>query len=335
MVKSIWQNIFEKEILTDNSTIKYEEDEYRTSITDVSNENNIIVESRSVSAENFVLPSRSYLLIRFKLVKADGTNYANGDNMTLLNGWSLFSRVELLLNGASVDIVDFPGHVDTILGLLEDPEDYEAKGSLQYRYYDTKNGTDNATETEIRSDTLAHYLSANMGQAARVARCQTTGSQDAWIKLPLRNVLGICKCDKPMRGVQVQLRLTKETNYNRNLLRAAGAADGRTVISKVSLIMPTAKPHLDIFAEINKRLVSKERIPIDYQRIWCNFYTGLTGTDLVQRLLSNTRRPRHVFLAISAAARIADQTRNALTYDLPAGVRGSVKVGNVYFLQQF
>src|SRR5688572_26446849 len=130
MVKSIWQNIFEKEILTDNSTIKYEEDEYRTSITDVSNENNIIVESRSISAENFMLPSRSYLLIRFKLVKADGTNYANGDNMALINGWSLFSRVELLLNGASVDIVDFPGHVDTIVGLLEDPKDFEAKGSV-------------------------------------------------------------------------------------------------------------------------------------------------------------------------------------------------------------
>lgn len=192
MNKSMWQRIFEKELLTDNSTIKYEEDEYRTSITDVSNENNIIVESRSISAENFVLPSRAYLLLKCKIVKlADGTNYNNGDNIGLLNGWSLFSRVELLLNGDSVDIVDFPGHVDTILGLLQDPEDYESKGSLEYRYFDTKNGVNQATETEIRVDNLAHYLATNLGQVARVKR-----NTDCWVpgfldKTPVKERLGL------------------------------------------------------------------------------------------------------------------------------------------------
>lgn len=155
MNRSVWERIFEKELLTDSSTIKYEEDEYRTSITDVSNENNVVVESRSISAENFVLPSRSYLLVRCKLIKlADGANYNRGENIGLVNGWSLFSRVELLLNGASVDLVDYPGHVDTILGLVQDPESYESKGSLEYRYYDARNGTDQATETETRLDQL-------------------------------------------------------------------------------------------------------------------------------------------------------------------------------------
>src|SRR5690606_5004825 len=128
------------------------------------------------------------------------------------------------------------------------------------------------------------------GQRALVARCQSAGSQEFWLRLPLRNVIGFCQADKPYRGVQIQLRLTKETNYNRNILHGNGIADGKTLISKVSLNMPTAKPQLSSFADINRRLINKEKIPVNYERIWCNIYTNLTGSDLAQRLLSNSRR---------------------------------------------
>ena len=49
------------------------------------------------------------------------------------------------MNGTLVDSCDYPGYVDTILGLLEDESDYATK---EYRYYDPAGGSA-AAETTI------------------------------------------------------------------------------------------------------------------------------------------------------------------------------------------
>jgi len=367
MESSTWANIFQKEILTDHATIKYWEEEYRTPISDVTNEMNIIVESRAIGDETFVLPSRSYLLCQGKVVKAaNGAEYNAGDNIALVNGWQAFRKVEMYMNGTLVDSCDYPGYVDTILGLLDDESDYATKGSLEFRYYDPVGGSAaveyainlrsipgiasadgaggtvsvaNAGETASHFNTFRNYLigiaGANSAQAARVAR-SSLGTGTFWFKLPLRNVLGLAKCDKPERGIQLQIRLTRETDNNRVLLKGVLANnnpvdDGKLIISKVSLMMPSAKPHIDVFKDLNDRLRASEPVPLDYQRIWCNTYPAIAGGSISTRLLSNARRPRHVFLALQATARFADQTRNSLLFDAPNSLVGSVRVGNQEF----
>jgi len=362
MESSTWANIFQKEILTDHATIKYMEDEYRTPNSDVSAEPNIVIESRAIGAETFVLPSRAYLLVKAKIKKGDDSNFTADDNIALVNGWQSFRKVEMYMNGTLVNQCDYPGYVDTILGLIDDEKDYDTKGSLEYRYYDNINGkvavADNSAgnyfktlldveasvgKNDAGAVDLDNYLIRNHAQVARVAR-SSLGAGDFWFKLPLRNVLGLCKVDKPLRGIQLQLRLTKETEMVNVLLkssvRPAGIlntvgtdtiVDGKLVISKVSLMMPSAKPHIDVFKDLNDRLRTSEPIPLDYQRIWCNFFTNKTGASVTERLMSNSRRPRHVFLGIQIKDRHKDQKRNPLIFDLPASVVGHVRVGNQAF----
>jgi len=366
MESSTWANIFQKEILTDHATIKYMEDEYRTPTSDVSAEPNIVIESRAIGAETYVLPSRAYLLVKAKITKGNGTNFTAGDNIALVNGWQSFRKIEMYINGTLVNHCDYPGYVDTILGLLDDEKDYDTKGSLEYRYYDNINGQvavggplnadgrrkiDLDVEASVGKNAqaavadFANYLLRNHAQIARVARSSLAGGE-FWFKLPLRNVLGLCKVDKPLRGIQLQLRLTKETEMVDLLLkssvRPAAAADndpatadtivdGKLIISKVSLMMPSAKPHIDVFKDLNDRLRSSEPIPLDYQRIWCNFFTNKTGASITERLMSNSRRPRHVFLGIQMNDRHKDQKRNPLIFDLPTSVVGHVRVGNQAF----
>lgn len=395
MSYTLWSEYFEGDQLTDYSTVKFEEDRYTTSVIDISSDLNLTLQTRLVSAENFVLPSEAYLEVDYQLLKAvDSTAFAATDNIALVNGWSLFSKAELIYNGMSMETVDDPGTVSQMMGLLEDPEDYKSKGSLEYRFYDsnkqqtwvetaagaaaatpsdavikvplpasvaTADGADLATtqalanslKAWVNSNAVSYQTSAsnsNKGQEARLARCPPN-STDNWIKLKLSDVFGICKVNKPVRGIQIELRLTKETNFNKCLMRGPAAvapgvasraltAEGKVVAKRMNLIMPSLKPHSDIFMKLNEKLVSKEAIPLDYQRIWCKAYGekdvgGVGTTNYSKRILSNTKRPRHCFIALQNAERRSPsanpQTLNPLLFDMPTAVRAYVQVGNIRF----
>lgn len=382
-----WSEIFQEEQLTDYSTTRYEEDFYTTATFDTTGVTNPIVESRIVSKENFVLPSEAYLLVNYQLLKqADGTPFEATDNIALVNNWALFSKVELMYNGVNIETVDNPGMVAQTLGLLEDPKDYESKGSLEYRYYDTvKNGKyveqgdgtitngvydgiipgppptriniadDAATlAADIKKILNQQFLPAltddvNEGQVQRLKRAPADNT-DNWIKLRLKDVFGICKVAKPVRGIQIQVRLTLENNWNRALLRGPVKANptndvqrgltdkGVAIVKRISLYMPSLKAHYEAFNMINEKLNSKEPIPFDFQKVWSDIKrdaVGGAGTiDYSVRLLSNTKRPRHVFIGIQNSQRhkptidANGQLLNPMIFDLPTAVSGNVQIGN-------
>lgn len=391
MSHQVWSEYFEGEQLTDYSTVKFEEDRYTTQVIDVSGVDNPQIQTRFVSAESFVLPSEAYLEVEYKIMRTDGvTPFLATDNIALINGWSLFKTAELYYNSGNMETVDNPGTVSHVLGLLEDPEDYKSKGSLEYRFYDTNKqqtwketaaGANGAAPSDavigvpvipvaaivdgggapalatnvnayINSSLLPYLDSsqkANKGQEARLARCPPE-NQSNWIKLKLSDIFGMCKVNKPLRGLNMELRFTKETSFNNCLLRGptkiapvAGTnrtltVEGRVIITKMNLIMPTLKPHLKIFSEINTALNGGAKVPFDYQRIWCNMYPdGQGGAQTVpytQRILSNTKRPRHLFAVIKDRNRRAQpvaQTLNPMLFDLPTTVKGYVQVGNVRY----
>ena len=88
----------------------------------------------------FTHPSESFLLIYGRLTKADGSAYANADNISPTNNamMHLFKSIRYELSGQEIESVTHPGQATTMLGLLKYPDDFsKSKGLNQLWYKDT------------------------------------------------------------------------------------------------------------------------------------------------------------------------------------------------------
>ena len=88
----------------------------------------------------FTHPSASFLIIEGRLTKADGTAYANADNVSLTNNamMYLFKDIRYELSSHEIEKIMNPGQATTMLGLLKYPDDFsKSKGLNQSSYKDT------------------------------------------------------------------------------------------------------------------------------------------------------------------------------------------------------
>ena len=88
----------------------------------------ISVESQDV----FTHPSESYLIYDGRLTKADGTHYANADEVALANNaiMHLFSLIEYHLSNQLIESLNYPSQATTVLGLLKYPDDFSKAQGL-------------------------------------------------------------------------------------------------------------------------------------------------------------------------------------------------------------
>ena len=78
----------------------------------------------------FYLPSKSFLTIKGKLTKADGTALADTDVVTLVNNamMFLFDRIEYQIGDKLIEYINNPGHCSLMKGLLSYPLNFENSG---------------------------------------------------------------------------------------------------------------------------------------------------------------------------------------------------------------
>ena len=102
---------------------EYHEHEYITG-TSLNNGGNIriTIESQDV----FTHPSGSYLIFEGRLKKADGTPYANADEVALTNNAIMhrFSRIDYHLSNQLIESLNYPDQATIMLGLLKYPDDF-------------------------------------------------------------------------------------------------------------------------------------------------------------------------------------------------------------------
>ena len=129
----------------------------------------------------FAHPSESYLILEGRLAKANGTAYANADEVALTNNVTmhLFSRPEYHLSNQLIEPLNYPGQATTMLGLLKYPDDFsKAQGVNQLWYKDP--GT-----TAAKGD--------NNGFAARhayvIIQSQTMKGTFSF-RIPLKHIFG-------------------------------------------------------------------------------------------------------------------------------------------------
>ena len=70
--------------------------------------------------------SERFLTFEGRLTKADGTPYANADEVALTNNaiMHLFNRIEYHLSNQLIEPLNYPGQATTMLGMLKYPDDF-------------------------------------------------------------------------------------------------------------------------------------------------------------------------------------------------------------------
>ena len=96
--------------IIDESIEEYEYREYEP-ITGTSLNNGGDIRFSIESQDVFSHPSESYLIFEGRLTKADGTLYANADEVALTNNATmhLFSRIEYHLSNQLIESLNYPG----------------------------------------------------------------------------------------------------------------------------------------------------------------------------------------------------------------------------------
>ena len=125
--------------IIDESIEEYEYHEYEP-ITGTSLNNGSDIRISIEAQDVFTHPSESYLIFGGRLTKADGTPYANADEVALTNNAMMhhFGRIEYHLSSQLIESLNYPGQAPTTLGLLKYPDDFsKAQGFNQLWYKDT------------------------------------------------------------------------------------------------------------------------------------------------------------------------------------------------------
>ena len=208
--------------IIDESIVEYEYHEYEpTTGTSLNNGDDIRIgiESQDI----FTHPSESYLIFEGRLTKADGTLYANADEVALTNNaiMHLFSRIKYHLSNQLIESLNYPGQATTMLGLLKYPDDFLKAHGLNQLWY---KGT---ATTAVKAN--------NNGFAARHAYLiqSPTVKGTLSFRTPMKHIFVFCEnYDKIVYGLKHNSTLVRNTDEDA-IFRVAAAGTEKVGLDKM------------------------------------------------------------------------------------------------------
>ena len=293
-------------ILKDDSIDKYEEFAYEpiagANLNSPGQDIRINIETQDI----FTHPSESYLIIKGRLLKADGTAYAHANRVTLANNgiMYLFKRIRYELSGQDIENITNLGQATTMLGLLKYPDDFSKSKGLNHLWYkDTKNTTvlDPADNNYNAGFKIRHdYIFGKVDGDVR-----PIGSFS--FRIPLKHIFGFCEdYDKVVYGLKHTLTLTRDNNNTAiHKFNDPGVdgndrlALGQVILSDITWFMPHVIPADEDKMKLYKIIERKEKIPVGYRMIQCDSATiPQDSTDFSWRLAvkSSPEVPRFIII---------------------------------------
>ena len=302
-------------ILNDDSIDKYEYFEYLP-ITGANLDNIGDIRINIESQDIFTHPSESFLLIEGQLTKADGTAYANADNISLTNNamMYLFRDIRYELSGHEIEKVNYVGYATTMLGLLKYTEDFgKSKGLNQSWYLDTTPLPNNQNRGFwARHQHLFNHLERNKGSFS--------------FRIPLKHIFGFCEdYDKVVYGFKHTLSLTKTHDHDA-IYRANGVDAGKITLSKIAWFMPHVMPADRDKMELYKIIERKEKVSVGYRMIQCTSISVPQHNSFSWRLSvkSSPEVPRFIIIGFQTE-RNNNQEENNSRFD-------NLSIKNIYVM---
>ena len=317
-------------ILKDDSIDRYEEFAYEpitgSNLNSAGQDIRITIETQDI----FTHPSESYLIIKGRLLKADGTAYARANRVTLSNNgiMYLFKRIRYDLSGQDIENIMNVGQATTMLGLLKYPDDFSKSRGLNQLWYKDTNTTSNleGNNTNIGYKVRHDYI---FGAADGEVNPIGTFS----FRIPLKHIFGFCEdYDKVVYGLKHTLTLTRDNN-NTAIFKATNDAAGnplpvgQVLLSDIIWYMPHVTPADKDKMELYKIIERKEKIPVGYRMIQCdNAIIPQNSRNFSWRLAvkSSPEVPRFIIVGFQTN-RVNNQDTNPSLFD-------NLDVDNMYVM---
>ena len=317
-------------ILKDDSIDRYEEFAYEpitgANLNSAGQDIRITIETQDI----FTHPSESYLIIKGRLLKADGTAYARANRITLSNNgiMYLFKRIRYDLSGQDIENIMNVGQATTMLGLLKYPDDFSKSKGLNQLWYKDTNDT-------------ANLEGGNANIGFKVRHNYIFGEVDGDVdpigtfsfRIPLKHIFGFCEdYDKVVYGLKHTLTLTRDNN-NTAIFKAVNDAAGNPLpagqvsLSDIIWYMPHVTPADEDKMKLYKIIERKEKIPVGYRMIQCdNAIIPQNSRNFSWRLAvkSSPEVPRFIIIGFQTN-RVNNQERNPSIFD-------NLNVDNMYVM---
>ena len=264
-----------------------------------------------VRQDNLLLHwAEAYLELKGQLVKkTNGQKYADTELITLIHNAvpHMFSNVKLSLGTTTVENVDNPGHVSSMIYDVLLPRSTAKCGGLQFCWFPDQAGdTDTAKNKgfSIRHD----YI---MKAAAESGTFK--------LRLPLRMLFGFMENFVALKGYPVEIELVRGPDFPAIYRKASGvgaALEGKLKFSEILLNVPIVDPSTSIKVEYLKGISNPKPYLYSFRERHGMFAPIPKGsTDFQQNIASSffTERPQMIWVGLQLAG-TKNQTFNHALY---------------------
>jgi hypothetical protein len=360
-----------KKVFEDNSTKSYEYREILspddTSIRAGTLKTNLKFYQNDL--DSFFLPSKSYMLIHARPIKADGTDFADTDLVAFQFGGSIFSQARYMVADKEIERIDGCARTYHLNNLLDYSKNYEESVATEELFFVDKGNGGTAvagfTVATTSSQVLtvgapaAHavagtapgvvtYASAVSGEGSNgifstnnsgfFARQKfTNASQMVAIKIPLSRIFGFCKHSSMVhRGarhrIQFDINNDAEIFQLDDGIKAGGV---KLDIAKMTLWMPFLEPNLPVLSKLETTLAMGgiSEIGFEYSTMYGPFDMGKNPV-IRKTITSLSEQPTKVIVAFKQTEFYNKPEFNSYKYDHMELTSLNLKIGNRFIPSQ-
>src|SRR5271165_5069957 len=273
----------------------------------------------------YSIPSKSYISIKSQIKRADNNNvYAADAEIALINNamMYLFTEVKYELGSTTLESINNPGQITSMLGYLSYRDDFSTSAGLKCCWSkDTTNNANSLKYVAAVADPAIGYMPVenpnyNQGFAARKGFLFSSNPRGCFeFHIPLTHIFGFAEYKKLIWGLKHTLTLTRGSDtqalYNNN-----AAANGKIDITDISWYMPQIQLTPEYLTAMRTLIEQKITLPLAF-RARTSDQTPLTQTQNFSWRLSVTggvEKPRWIIIEFQTS-RIDTQQQNPAVFD--------------------
>jgi hypothetical protein len=273
----------------------------------------------------YSLPSKSYISIKGQIRRA-GNNaaYDVGDEISLINNamMYLFTGIRYELGNTTLESINSPGQISSMLGYLTYPDDFSTSAGLKCCW--SKDTSDNANSAKyvaslaapVAGYTPGENPTYNQGFAARKGYLFSSNPRGCFeFHISLSHIFGFAEYKKLIYGLKHTLTLTRGSD-TQALYRNNVAVDGKVDITEISWYMPQIQMTPEYLTGMRSLIEQKVTLPLAF-RARTSEQTMMTQTLNNTWRLSVTggvEKPRWIIIGFQTA-RINTQQQNPAVFD--------------------
>ena len=285
----------------------------------------------NVRQDNLLLHWRnSYLELRGQVVKkTDGAAYGDDELITLIHNAvpHMFSNVKLSIGSTTVENVDQPGHVSSLIyNILYDRSKGKCDG-LQFMWFpDSAGGAEGTDEAK------------NKGFAVRrkYAMLSSTTRGKFKLRIPLHMLFGFMENFVALKAYPVEIELIRGADYPalyRHSVGKGAAAEGELKFNEILLNVPIVNPATNIRVEYLKGINDPRSYLYSFRERHGMFAPVPQGiTDFQQPIASSffTEKPQMIWVGFQTSGK-TDQTVNHALYSNQNVETAHIMMNNTQF----